>query len=237
MAIAYDTSGGFGVTNGGGTVDLTLGASATILVASVYYNSAGAVTPTATWNGDAMTSLGAVDLQDEEGAGSGLQNWLFYILNPDTGTHTLSITDSASRPLGFSAASYSGVDSVGTPSLIGSTTAGTLTHTITTGTGGWLVMGGTGNDPMAAGTGFTARNTQNSFQVAIGDSNDTLTPGSNTISLTNASNNGISSVAVELIPPASGLANLKTWNGVAKANIKTINGVAIASVKTYNGVA
>ena len=35
---------------------------------------------------------------------------------------------------------------------------------------------------------------------------------------------------------ASGPANLKTWNGLAKASVKTINGLAIASVKTVNGL-
>jgi len=35
---------------------------------------------------------------------------------------------------------------------------------------------------------------------------------------------------------ASGPANLKTLNGIAKANIKTINGIAIASLKSFNGV-
>ncbi|MEQ1646118.1 MAG: hypothetical protein ABL959_21885 [Pyrinomonadaceae bacterium] len=38
-------------------------------------------------------------------------------------------------------------------------------------------------------------------------------------------------------PLASGPANLKTVNGLAKASVKTIDGVAIASVKTVNGLA
>lgn len=33
-----------------------------------------------------------------------------------------------------------------------------------------------------------------------------------------------------------GPANLKTYNGIAKASVKTINGVAMASIKTFNGV-
>lgn len=36
---------------------------------------------------------------------------------------------------------------------------------------------------------------------------------------------------------ASGPANLKTWNGLAKASVKSINGLAIASVKTVDGLA
>jgi hypothetical protein len=35
---------------------------------------------------------------------------------------------------------------------------------------------------------------------------------------------------------ASGPANLKTVNGLAKASVKTVNGLAIASVKTVNGL-
>lgn len=37
--------------------------------------------------------------------------------------------------------------------------------------------------------------------------------------------------------PASGPANVKTINGLAKASVKTLNGLAIASVKTINGLA
>lgn len=53
------------------------------------------------------------------------------------------------------------------------------------------------------------------------------------------SNNGASDVARidSFGGVASGPANLKTWNGLAKASIKTINGLAIASVKTFNGLA
>jgi hypothetical protein len=36
---------------------------------------------------------------------------------------------------------------------------------------------------------------------------------------------------------SSGPANLKTWNGLAKASVKSINGLAIASVKTVDGLA
>jgi hypothetical protein len=36
---------------------------------------------------------------------------------------------------------------------------------------------------------------------------------------------------------ADGPANLKSWNGLAKASIKSINGLAIGSVKSVNGLA
>jgi len=35
---------------------------------------------------------------------------------------------------------------------------------------------------------------------------------------------------------AAGPANLKSFNGVAKASIKSINGTAIGSIKSVNGV-
>ena len=35
---------------------------------------------------------------------------------------------------------------------------------------------------------------------------------------------------------AAGPANLKTWNGLAKASIKTMNGLAIGSVKSVDGL-
>lgn len=48
---------------------------------------------------------------------------------------------------------------------------------------------------------------------------------------------GYDSYFKEYYQAASGPANLKTVNGLAKASIKTIDGLAIASVKTYNGLA
>ena len=35
---------------------------------------------------------------------------------------------------------------------------------------------------------------------------------------------------------ASGPANLKSWNGLAKASIKSRNGLAIADIKSINGL-
>ena len=55
---------------------------------------------------------------------------------------------------------------------------------------------------------------------------------------TRTNTNGMAAIQVSFkaAAVASGPANLKTFNGLAKASVKTINGVAIASVKTVNGV-
>ncbi len=217
MSITTDTSGGFGIATDGGSVNLTLGAGCTCLVASIYFNpGGGAPTFTATWNGSAMTQVTSVDIDNASPAswGSGrLANVMFYILNPTTGTHSLSITTAVGRPLGFSASSYNGVIAVGAHSQIGSTSAGTLTNTLTTtAPNSWLVMGATGNDVMTASTGFTARNTQNSFQCAIGDSNGDLSQGSNSIAVNNANNNGVAGVALELISQLPSSVNAGFFN-------------------------
>ncbi len=203
MAISLDTTGGLTITSGGGNTSLTIASGASIAV-SVYYNPGGlAPTFTATWNtSENLTQVTSVDVDNASPPswGSGrLANVLFYILNPTSGTHTLSITENRSRPLGFSAASYTGVVSIGANSKIGSTSAGTLTNTVvTTAPNSWLVMGAAGSNTMTASTGFTTRNSQNSFQEAIGDSNGALTQGSNTIAINNVTNDGAAGVALEL---------------------------------------
>ncbi len=54
---------------------------------------------------------------------------------------------------------------------------------------------------------------------------------------TNVNNNGTTYYWIAMKnQTASGPANVKTVNGLAKASIKTINGLAIASIKTLNGL-
>lgn len=205
MAIAFDVAGGMAITTGGGAVSLTLGGTATALVASVYYNPGGGTpTFTATWNGVDMTQVDSVDVNNHHPAmwdSGDLANILFYVLNPTTGNHSLSITENQSRPLGFSASSYSGVVSIGVSGALGNITAGTLTDTLTVSSNSWIVAGGTGNGTLAAGTGATERNSQNSAVEAIYDSNGPLSAGSNSLGITNSSNNGIASVSLELKMP------------------------------------
>jgi hypothetical protein len=45
-----------------------------------------------------------------------------------------------------------------------------------------------------------------------------------------------STIGIGFLPAPVGPANLKTFNGLAKADIKTIEGLAIGSVKTVNGL-
>ncbi len=202
-AVAFDTSGGFSITNGGGYTNLTLDASSTILLGSVYYNPNSRTINTPTWNGNNLTLVDSVRLDGTTPApdSGGLNNQLWYILNPDTGTHTLSVTDSANRPLGFSASSYSGVDSIGNSGVGGSTSYGDNEPSITTtATGAWLVMGVTGNDSMTPLTGTTARDTRNSANEGIYDSSGAVSVGSNSLGTNNSNNNGSSAVIAELRP-------------------------------------
>lgn len=206
MLIVFDTAGGHTIQSGGGNFSLTLAANATCLVASIYYNPiAGTVTPP-TWNGVSMTLVGSVDFSNNSPAVvPGLQNLLYYLLNPATGTHSLVTAESEGRPLGCSAASYIGVGAVGASGHNGSAVAGTLTTSVTTTkTGSWLVMGASGNNTLTAGTGSTQRNTQSTAQEAIYDSNGAVTVGANTMATGQASNSGSCSFALELQPIING---------------------------------
>ncbi len=70
----------------------------------------------------------------------------------------------------------------------------------------------------------------------IGDSNGTVSTGSQSIAINQGGNNDWRAVAASIAAPASGPTNVKTWDGVGIASIKTFFGLATGSTKTVDGV-
>jgi len=78
-----------------------------ILVVGIYNKSGGDLVTSVTFNGTALTRLGTAS------GGSLNQGYLYYLLNPDTGTHNIVVTLSGeTTALHAAAASFFGVDSL-----------------------------------------------------------------------------------------------------------------------------
>jgi hypothetical protein len=114
MAIAYVTSGGTGTSFAptvGGTVNVGTDADRILVCFASLDTSTTTTVDSATYNGDAMTAFTAFQSQPG-GAGT---YWCrgFYLLNPDSGSNTLTVTmsDTNGKP-DLVWAAWSGVASV-----------------------------------------------------------------------------------------------------------------------------
>jgi hypothetical protein len=119
MAVAFDaamTGGNAGtgtVQEGTGatslsTAGMTIGASATLLVAcvSLQCNTTASTGVTATWNGVSMT----VGPTITHGAANGTTVAIFWLVNPATGSHTLAMSWTLAADAYMGCASFTGVD-------------------------------------------------------------------------------------------------------------------------------
>lgn len=171
MAIAFDAS----ATGTSAGVSFTCAGSDRILF--VLTSGTGTVTG-ATYNSVAMTALAGPLSGEAHGAAA----WLFYLLAPATGTHTIDFTGT-SLNMGVAAVSYTGVNQT-VPEVVSSTASSTSaaswTTTLTTLTdNAWLVFGhwgyAYGGDP-TAGAGLTLRQIDSNNKNGFFDSNAAETP-------------------------------------------------------------
>ncbi len=156
-----------------------------------------------TYNGVSMTFSNKT--QDN---GSGRFQYLYYLLNPATGTNNVVITAATSHYLISGAALYSGVqgvDNAGTNST--SSVGNTLTSSLTTNVNNcWTILFETsynGNAAPVAGAGLVLRNFDAIFGVwGLFDSNGAITPAqSYNMTTTRTSNaNGIAHNMLSIKP-------------------------------------
>lgn len=236
MAIAFDAA-----TNGGAlaaspkTFSHTVTGSNPFLWVVARHTSATDTVTSITYNGVAMTK--AV-FQPTNGSVHYYSQSLWYLMNPSTGSNTVSITTSSGNVTGF-AMSYTGVQGGYDASSNGAVTSTTtMTGSITTVADNcWAVMAiSEGDGAASASTNFTARISATSEM--FGDSNAAITPaGSYNMTVTWGSTQNGGYVMGSMSPTgASGPTTVKTWDGVTQSTgVKTYMDVAIASVKTVNG--
>lgn len=198
MAIAFDSSSS-GI---GGSASITVShtCSGSDRVLFVVWRTTGDATPnvsSASYAGEAMT------LVDVQGANNDLNNavYLYYILNPATGTNDISVTMQSTATIGsLAAASYTGVGSIGATNKTYGTTSGNYTNTVTTTKdNSWLVMGAYA--VQSAGTGTTSR--ANNNDVHIFDSNGAKSPtGSYSLVAVESYGNDVGTILAEMKLPA-----------------------------------
>lgn len=240
MAIAFDASAS---GNNAGASSLTIAHTCTgsdrLLLVGVFCQE----TPTSydvvtgvTYNGVAMTQLAKID------CGIAVQGvYLYGLLAPATGANNIVVSASTTTDvLELKSLSYTGVKQSGLPDASDTSNGALVTsisNDITTILDNcWAVMWSWSERLLNATAGVTARLGANS-QSWIGDSNGVISPaGSFTGTLSLSSANRVGAIMVSFAPPASGPANVKTWDGLALASVKTIDGLAIASVKTIDGL-
>ncbi len=175
MAIAFDAaSGGQGVFVSSFSFSHTCTGSDLRLFMDMSYSLIPGMTVTSvTYNGVAMTVLGSTIA-----APAGVKSVKYYLDNPATGAHNITVTtDNAGDVLDCNATSYTGVDVSVAPNLINSNIANG-TPTTSTGTttinNAWTIL--LGNGGQTAGTGSTKRGTAHGQNGNIYDSNGAITP-------------------------------------------------------------
>ena len=235
MAIAFGAVGAAASQTAVSPLNLTgptVSGSDTIGFCVAYGGDTADVVTGITWGGSAMTFIAKILTNNNH------YSYLYYILNPSSGA-TVEITYSGgSHFMSGGTIYYTGAQQSGQPDA--NTTTETpntaLTSTLTTiADNCWLVSVIACDSGIAAtaGTGTIIR-TGTGISWDIFDSNGARSIGSNSIIATLPIEGG--NAVTASFAPATSLANLKTWNGLAKASVKTINGLAIASVKTWNGL-
>jgi hypothetical protein len=236
MAIAFDAQGD--AFNGGGTQSAT--ASLTVAgtdrgMVIVALTNGGDVVTSVTYNGVAATRVLIQSLTDID---ANQRAYIYYLNNPDTGTHDAVVNTSVNTEIEVYAISYTGVSQSSQPHKFNSGSGtGNLTVSVTTTDDNcWLVGYGRANSSgaMGAGAGTTLRGTGTTLNA--GDSNSAKTPaGSHGLAFTNGSAT-TSYVGIIALSPAvaAGPTNLKSYNTNLKANIKSINTNPIANVKSLN---
>lgn len=130
MAIALDATGGTDVNDDNFTFAHTCTGSDLILWVGWWQDSQTVTASSVTYNGDAMTATSNSPYTPDTG-----RHYLYYLVNPDTGTNNVEITLSSATVIRVDSASFTGAKQTGVPDAVGAnkaTSATSLTTTFTT---------------------------------------------------------------------------------------------------------
>lgn len=212
MAIAFDNASGFDSGGSAGTstqVTMTVGSGANRVIFVGFQNyPSDSSTFTCSYSGTSDSITPIDTLLSASGNGQGdWRSWL--IVNPQSGSQTVTITTPSLTFRRLVIASYTGVNQSSTPDNHGTTfnTGTTQTITITVNTANsWLVaFSGNGNGlTQSSGTGTVRSATFGGN--ATGDSNAALSAGSQSITFTTASSSSWDAAMIVLAPATGGAA-------------------------------
>jgi hypothetical protein len=151
-----------------------------VLIACVssYGGSAPTITGV-TWNGDSMT---AVPNSESYQSGSNNRTQLYYIIAPDTGSHSIVASFSGSATCGIGGMSFYNVHQT-TPVGAGNTSSATSTATSSlaltpTVTGSWIIAMISSSSSLGSATGLTQSYTEGTNALLRGGRNESPTIGS-----------------------------------------------------------
>lgn len=241
MAIAFDNAvyGGLVNPSSSQTYAYTVGTGSNrILFVGVVANVS--ITGV-TYGGMAMTFISSSQ------NGSDLTAYLYYLIAPASGSNNVIVSAGSSGVILSGAVSYSGASQTGVPDASHTAIATGVTSwsdsVTTVADNSWAIAMIRENVGRSATVGANTNNRVDGgghgFHMVDGGPK---TPAGS-FALNISSFSGVSLNTADImasfapyVTPA-GPANLKTWNGLAKASIKTIDGLAIGSVKTIDGLA
>lgn len=237
MAIALDSAnnGGYGAAGSATWAHTCTGTDLILFVGCATVDAGGDTVTGITYNGVAMTRVPTNGIAND---GGDRRDYMYYLINPATGSNNVVITTTGTDIWGCSI-SYTG--SHQTTPINGSAKqegqASPITTSVTTTEDNcWSILWTGFNRQATASTGSTLRATNATVTSSrMFDSNGPKTPaGAQAMTTTIASDVG-TQIQVAFAPSvAAGPSNLKTYNTNVKANIKTIDTNAIANVKTLN---
>ncbi len=211
------------------------------LIVAVFTGGATAGTVSGiTYDGVSMT-------QEATTSTSNRRAVIFSLINPSTGSNTVSIAYTGNGPeMTEVAVSYTGVDQT---DMVEATNTDTYSSTspslsVTTVTNGAFVFVGecdnTNTDTTLDGSAVSRLASQQPSGPGVSSyAADILkvTAGAQSIAWTLTDSSAGPLVGVAIKPAVgAGPANVKSWNGVAIASIKSINGLAIADIKSINSL-
>jgi hypothetical protein len=205
MAIALDAVGGEWNT-GGATIsqDFTCSGNNRILFAGIVNFAPTDDVEAPTYGGVAMTLVGKQGFNTE--ASPDDWSYLYYLINPASGTNTLSVTRTdTTSSMHLVGVSYTGAKQSGVPDASATNVqdSGTsLTTSVTTVADNcWTVLFCGAQREVSAGTGTTER--VNGIQNLIGDSNAAITPAGSTSMAVTMSDTPSSAIMASFAPSAS----------------------------------
>lgn len=237
MAIAYDNASHSAFLNSTSN-NLSHATSSSDRLLCVYiYSTIDNVTG-ATYNGTSCTFVNKLLMT---GGAAGQYIHFYYLLNPTSGTNTVTVTSSSGLGGYISAVSYTGVKQSGQPdanNTNGSSSTTSLTTSVTTTADNcWLMGYAYMNGSMTAGTGTTFRGGSVAGTLETMDSNSATTPAGSDSLITNRGTASFAGHVIAAFSPSVST-TIKTYDGIVTANVKTVlNGTAIANRKTWNGIA
>lgn len=202
MAIAFDAAAAEGVSPGSSlTYSHTCTGSNLLLFVGIWQSTDGDHITAVTYNSVSMTRI-----LRQAGAVGGGSVYLYFLINPSTGSNSVSITADTSALISAASSSYTGAKQSGQPDSSSSSNVHSTSDTETTtvvDTNCWLVMFGTDQSggTISAGTGTTKRaGKDGGYSGGIFDSNGTVSTGSQSLQFTAVGTSDLAGVIASFSP-------------------------------------